>query len=312
MRLLFVELRRGVIRRSTRVLVLIAVLLIAALGIGMFFAHSPDFDPESGAVQERQRQIQECIANDGWGSEPGTLDLATLCESMIGPIDAFVEDPRFHLTDLWVPVDDLGSGGDGILVITCLFLVLGALMAGATFIGADWRYGTVGTLLTWEPRRWRVFSSKAVAVGLWALLIGVALQALVGVSVLPAALWRGTTAGADSEWLGEVVGAVLRTSLLGAGAALIGYAVALIGRNSAAALGAAFGYVAIGESLIRALRPAWQPWLISDNATVVIYGHQPPNSTFERSPGQATLILLCYLAIVVLAAGTVFARRDVA
>ena len=312
MRLLRVELRRGVIRRSTRVLVLLALLLVVALGVGVFLAHSGDFDPESGAVQEREQQVQECIATQGFGMFPGQDDLAAECEALIGPIDVFVEDPRFHLTNLWIPLDEQGNGGDGILAITCLILVLGALMAGATFVGADWRHGTMGTQLTWEPRRWRVFGAKAVAVGLWALVIGVVLQALVGVSVVPAAVWRGTTEGADAAWFGDVVAAVLRTSLLGAGAALIGYAVASIGRNSAAALGVAFGYVAIGESLIRALRPAWQPWLVSDNATVVMFGGQLPDATFERSPGQAALILLGYLAVVVLAAGAVFARRDVA
>ena len=310
MRLLRVELRRGIVRRSTRLLVLLALLLIVVLGIGVFAAHSSDFAPDEEALQWREEQVQECLRTEAFGSQPGVSDLGAICESMV-PMENFVTDPRFHLTLLWEPVDEYGNLGDGILVVTGLFLVLGALMAGATFIGADWRYGTIGTLLTWEPRRWRVFAAKAAAVALWALVIGILLQALVGISVLPAATWRGTTAGADSEWFGQVVGAVLRTSLLGAGAALIGYAIASIGRNTAAALGVAFGYVAIGESLIRALRPTWQPWLISDNALVVIYGQELPNSSFERSPGQAALILGCYLAVVLLAAGAVFARRDV-
>jgi hypothetical protein len=311
MRLLLVELRRGIVRRSTRVLVLLALLLIVVLGIGMFLGHSADFSPDEEALGWRAEQVQECIRSDAYGTQLDGSDVEAICESMV-PIESFVSDPRFHLTDLWVPVDDQGNGGDGVLFVSCLFLVLGALMAGATFVGADWRYGTIGTLLTWEPRRWRVFLAKAAAVTVWALIIGVVLQALVGASVLPAALWRGTTEGADAEWFGQVVGAVLRTSTLGAGAALIGYAIASIGRNSAAALGVAFGYVAIGESLVRALRPAWQPWLIGDNATVFIYGRQLPSAAFERTPGQAALILGGYMLVVLVAAGAVFARRDVA
>lgn len=311
MRLLLVELRRGILRRSTKVLVLVALLLIGVLGIGVFFAHSEEVPKDDQALQWREEQLQECLRTDAFGTQNDGTDLQAICEELV-PIEAFVDDPRFHLTNLWESVDESGNVGDGILVVTCLFLVLGALMAGATFVGADWRFGTMGTLLTWEPRRWRVFGAKAVAVAVWALVIGIVLQALVGVSVLPAAWWRGTTTGADAEWLGEVIGAVLRTSLLGAGAALIGYAIASIGRNSAAALGVAFGYVAVGESLIRALRPSWQPWLISDNAVVVLYGEQLANSSFERSPAQAALILGGYLAVVVVAAGVVFARRDVA
>lgn len=311
MRLLRVELRRGIVRRSTRMLVLLAVILIAVLAVGLFVAHSADFEPGAEELRWRDEQLQECIRTDVFGNQTGATDVEAICEAMV-PIEAFVEDPRFHLTNLWIPVDEQGNGGDGVLVVTCLFLVLGALMAGATFIGADWRYGTVGTQLTWEPRRWRVFGAKAAAVGIWALLIGILLQVLVSASVLPAALWRGTTEGADAAWFGEVVAAIARTSLLGAGAALIGYAVASLGRNTAAALGVAFGYVAIGESLLRALRPTWQPWLITDNATVVMFGEQSPNMAFERSVGQAALILIAYLVVVLVVSGAVFARRDVA
>ena len=314
MRLLLVELRRGWVRRSTRVLVLVAVLMIAALGIGMFLTSSADLDESARmGLQEREQQLEQCIDTGGFGSEVPESELPALCESMVGPVDWFVSDQRFHLVDLWMPPSEDGfdEGGDGILTVTTFLLVLGALIAGATFVGADWRYGTIGTLLTWEPRRGRVFSAKAVAVAIWSFALGVVLQALVCLSVLPAALWRGTTEGADGQWFGEVVAAILRSSALAAGAALLGYAVASLGRNTAAALGAAFGYVAVGESLLRMLRPGWQQWLLGDNTTTVIVG-TPLDGTVGRSVGGAALVLTCYLAGALLVAAVVFARRDVA
>jgi hypothetical protein len=50
----------------------------------------------------------------------------------------------------------------------------------------------------------------------------------------------------------------------------MGASIATIGRNTAAALGIAFGYLAIVENAIRGLRPSWMPWLLGDNSVVVI------------------------------------------
>lgn len=264
--LIGVEMRRGLARRSTRGLLAVAVIGIAAIGVGIFL------------------------------SSRATVDAG-----------GFVQDKRFHLTDLWA----LDEGGDSILQVTAVFLAIGAVMGGATFIGGEWRWGTVTTLLTWEPRRTRVFLAKAAATLVLTFLIGIILQALVGLSVLPAALWRGTTAGADAEWSRAASGAVLRASALGAGAAALGYAVASIGRNTAAALGVAFAYVSVFESLVRGLKPGWQRWLIGDNAAVFLTARELRPADFERTVLEAGLILSAYLAAILGAGALVFSRRDV-
>ena len=41
-------------------------------------------------------------------------------------------------------------------------------------------------------------------------------------------------------------------------------------RNTGAALGIGFVYLVIVESAVRALRPRWQPWLLSDNAAALV------------------------------------------
>jgi hypothetical protein len=61
----------------------------------------------------------------------------------------------------------------------------------------------------------------------------------------------------------------------------MGASIATIGRNTAAALGIAFGYLAIVEPAIRGLRPSWSPWLLGDNSVVVI-----TNQTPEHAPGR--------------------------
>ena len=56
------------------------------------------------------------------------------------------------------------SGGDGgVLGFTGLMLLVGGLLGGASVVGAEWRSGTVITVLTWEPRRVRLLASERAA-----------------------------------------------------------------------------------------------------------------------------------------------------
>ncbi|MDP9404544.1 MAG: hypothetical protein M3P85_14775 [Actinomycetota bacterium] len=309
--LIGVEMRRGLARRSTRGLLAVALLGIAVIGVSIFVTSRATFDTAGGLAEaeaDHNRVLADCVGSNGFGGEvrsPGP-SLTEACEQAVPPPESFVRDNRFHLTDLWA-VDE----GDSILQVTAVFLVIGALMGGATFIGGEWRWGTITTLLTWEPRRVRVFLAKAAAALLVTFVLGIVLQALVGLSVLPAALWRGTTAGADAEWFRAASGAVLRASALGAGAAVLGYAVASIGRNTAAALGVAFAYVSVFEALVRALKPGWQRWLMGDNGAVFLTGRQLRTANFERTVLEAAVILAVYLAATLAAGAFVFARRDV-
>ena len=50
------------------------------------------------------------------------------------------------MTDWWV-----SGSAEGILSIGFFFLLVGGLFGGATVAGAEWRFGTITTVLTWEP-----------------------------------------------------------------------------------------------------------------------------------------------------------------
>lgn len=312
--LIGVEMRRGLARRSTRGLLAVALLGIAIIGVTIFVTSRAGFDTATAAAQAEaghNRALADCVNSNGFGGEvrrPG-LSLTEACAQAIPPQQSFTGDKRFHLTDLWPAAGE--GDGDSILSVTALFLAIGALMGGATFIGGEWRWGTITTLLTWEPRRTRVFLAKAVTAVLLTFVMGIILQALVGAAVLPAALWRGTTAGAGTEWLRGVSGAVLRASALAAAAAVLGYTVASIGRNTAAALGVAFAYVSVFEALVRGLKPGWQRWLIGENSAVFLTGRQLRNTHFERTVLEAGLILGLYLALLLGAGAFMFSRRDV-
>jgi len=211
------------------------------------------------------------------------------------------------LTDLW-----RAHRGSGTLSITTVFLAIGGLIGGASVIGAEWRAGTMATLLTWEPRRVRVAVVKLAVVGSLAAVIHVLLQAVFAGALLPTILTKGTTAGADAVWWRGAVGAVARGAAITGMAATLGGAIAMIGRNTSATLGAAFAYVMILEQLLRAWRPEFRPWLLGENVAVFFTGlpvRQDPGTLITRSVAASGLTLLLY-AVVVSAVATLLLKRS--
>jgi hypothetical protein len=213
---------------------------------------------------------------------------------------------ELRLVSLWE------TGGDSFLGLAGIFLMIGGVVGGASMVGAEWRAGTLTTLLTWEPARVRVAVAKLVACGVVAAAIAVVLQALFCVAFLPAVWARGTTAGADAEWLRSLAGAVLRIAAVTGLGAMLMASVAMIGRNTAAALGVAFGYMIIFENLLR----AWKPWaarfLLGENGAVFVTGANLESREFARSTLAAGCTLTAYAGAVAFVAVAAFWRRDLA
>jgi ABC-type transport system involved in multi-copper enzyme maturation permease subunit len=208
-------------------------------------------------------------------------------------------DPRFPLTML----PDILKG-------TSIPLILAGWLLGASFIGADWRAGTITTLLTWEPRRTRVIVAKVLACAASVFALAIALQVVLGGVLALDAAFRGTTQGVGATWLRETSGVAVRAATLASVASVIGFAVASTGRNTAAALGAGFAYLAVIENLVRGLRPEWQRWLFSDNAMVFITGGSA-NFSFQRTMLQALMLLAIYAAGLFAVSVVMFCTRDV-
>jgi ABC-2 type transport system permease protein len=129
-----------------------------------------------------------------------------------------------------------------------------------------------------------------------------------------AAALRGSTE-LTGGWWRDVMTTSLRIAVIAAVAALIGGAVAAIGRHTSAALGVVFVYTAVLEGVLRAFRPLWSPWLLGDNIVSFVswqtteFGVE--SGSYVLSPGRAVFVILGYTAIV-LASGFMFVRiRDV-
>jgi hypothetical protein len=211
------------------------------------------------------------------------------------------------MRDWWI-----AGGGDGALSISGFFLLLGGLIGGATVAGAEWRAGTVTTLLTWEPRRVRVHLARTAACGILAAVIAFALEVVFLGALLPATLVNGSTANLDSQWWIALVAAMLRVSLLTAIGAMLGVGLATLGRNTAFALVTVFAWITVFEGMIRGLRPGLARFLWGENLTLVLTWAQFDNVKFRRGPLVALVTVSLYVSVIIAAATLAFRRRDVA
>jgi ABC-type transport system involved in multi-copper enzyme maturation permease subunit len=223
-------------------------------------------------------------------------------------VNGFEPTPA-RLTDLWID----GNRSESVLVPTFLFLGVGALIGGATVFGAEWRAGTVSTVVTWVPRRASLLLARFAAAASLAAVISVALQATLVLAFLPTMLVKGSTSGVDGAWLVDLGTVVLRSMAFCGLAAAIGGAVANIGRNTTATLAAAFVWMAIVEAIVRGVWPARARWLLGENIVTFLEWERLDTTTaFERGPGTSALTLAVYGAGLIGLAVTLFHRRDLA
>jgi hypothetical protein len=68
----------------------------------------------------------------------------------------------------------------------------------------------------------------------------------------------------------------------------------------------------VAEGLLRAWKPHWARWFIGENLTVVLAGHTPETTDWVRHPLLASVTLVGYAAVAVVAAALFFRTRDIA
>lgn len=219
--------------------------------------------------------------------------------------NAAVGPDRFRLTDLWPD-----ARSDALLLPAAVLLLLTALVAGASMVGADLRSGTLALVLTWEPRRVRVLAARAASCFAVALVVAVALQVLLVAALLPAALLEGTTAGAGQAWWEDLAGAVLRIAAATGLAAVIGMSLALLFRNTTAAVAAVVLLLNVVEPLARAVRPTWSRWLLAENTATWVTGGPLEDAASSPSALGAAVVLSTATAGALVLAMLAFQRRD--
>ena len=195
---------------------------------------------------------------------------------------------------------------------TAFILIVIGLVIGASSVGADWQTGGMSTILTWEPRRVMVLLGRTLVVVVSAFALAVALQAVLSFAIAGGASLRGSTVDTGGTWLRGVVGVILRIGGASALGAAFGLTLAMIGRNTSAALGASFAYLAIVESLLRSFIPKLGTAMLSTNVVVFVDGRTgSPGIGQTITVAHATLTMATYAGVLLAAALAMFRARDV-
>jgi ABC-type transport system involved in multi-copper enzyme maturation permease subunit len=274
--------------------------ILLGVGIGAVKSRPATAAETARASAEYGSALARCLAGPpGAAGVPPGQSLQQVCHDTIR-LENFEPSHQVRLSELTATVKG-----------TAFLLIVLGLVVGASAMGADLQTGAMTTLLTWEPRRLRVLLIRALVVAVVVCVIVVALQAALGMAFAAAAWARGSTT-VSGGWLGELAAVVLRIGVLASAMALIGLAIAAIGRNTAAALGVVFVYIALAESLLRGFVPRLTPFLLSINAVIFADGKSgSPSTDVVITPARAALVLGIYVVLLLSLSAAVFRSRDV-
>ena len=327
--LLSAELLRFRSRRFIQVLLALGVLgFLVAVGIAstQFATTTPASlaaaeESRTALLREQESFRQQCLNDPNRPSDqaPELYCGEPLTAENLGGIEQFIDPQPFLLAD------GLPGAGLGVAGLTAAL----AFVLGATYVGAEWSSRSMVALLFWEPRRGRVMATKLAVLAAAAAVLGVVAQAAWTLAALVLARTRGSSDGLPPDFWSDVVGQQGRSVLLAVLAALLGFAIANLVRNTGAALGVGFVYFAIVENILRGVFPRSQRFLLTDNVAALLIdgGHRifvqseafvDPETGIVTFDGRETLlsnvhgavVLAVVTALLVGAGVLLFARRD--
>ena len=124
------------------------------------------------------------------------------------------------------------SGLTGVLPGVAIFAVVLAILIGASFMGAEYKAGTMENLLLWEPRRVRVIGTKfAAGFSSSVVLTALLLTFLTGLLFLLAKL-HGTSVGVDGRFWIDTVSTIGRGALIGGMFFTLAMSISVVARNT--------------------------------------------------------------------------------
>ncbi|OJV78995.1 MAG: hypothetical protein BGO37_01235 [Cellulomonas sp. 73-92] len=328
-RLMRVELRRYLARQAVRWLVVGMVAAVLLTGFAAWRASRP---PSEAQLAEAQQQVT--LAQADWAQHGA--EYMTQCRAQqeqarqTDPSADFQCDRGAPTVESFLPPrQTFAANAYDSLGQVATFVLLLSLIVGATFVAAELSTGAMSTWLTFEPRRGRVFASKAAVASV------VTGTAALAVSVLAVGvLWVATavnhaTGQVEAQTLVDLGNGSARIAVAAAGAALLGAGLGFLLRHTAAVIASVIAwFIAIDGILVSGLlqAPRWaaatnlQAWL---RAGTTYYQQGPcvtdPLGGLACNPVQKTLpmaagglTLVAALAVVAALAWVVFRRRDVA
>lgn len=162
----------------------------------------------------------------------------------------------------------------GEATVTLLVSVLGFafFLVGASSIGAEYSCGSIGTWVSHLPKRGRVFWSKAAALAFTAWLASTVAVSLLIAGLVPIYYHHNL----EVSGAGTLITLGLRGTLIPIALATIGFAVALLTRATAAAIGVLAGYGLLWIVRSSVMPMQWQErvtqWSPEGNAQAILKG----------------------------------------
>jgi len=211
-------------------------------------------------------------------------------------------------------------GLEGIVPGVGVFLLIIGVVLGGSFVGAEYRSGTVENLLLWEPRRLKVLATKAAAGFVSSAAVMAIMMACLTILLLALAQFRGTFQGIDGRFWADWVLTVGRAGLMAGCFFVLAMALATVAKNTTAAVAALLGWFVVSNILIELFaRPARHFELFTNAAAFVSFGEvsRYVGSGFDRTlvyshgPWVAGLVVAIWMLVPGLIALAVFRRRDV-
>lgn len=253
MNLVRAELARLSTRRFVR---LMLVLLIAAFGITVATTLAGSHTPTASEIanaerqadeirQQREQLYQQCLQLRDGDRLPGypTERFPDRCEQLRGE----EPDPVDFLYGVFVFDEQIRP----LTYFLIAFLSLFGFLVGASFIGAELTSGGMTNLLLWRPQRIQVLGAK----------LGTLLATVAAISLVSAVLYLGAfrliaqvvgfPGDLDTRFWSSLAGLVGRGLVLVLLSTALGFALATLGRHTAAAMGALAAYAVVWEGGVR-------------------------------------------------------------
>ena len=308
-RLLAAEVRRIAARRLVRLTVVLTIAGIVVGGVAAFVTSDSLSEEtyqqrvvEAEARDEAQRaQTEACIVANGVarGAEIPD-DVADQCF----PSDdvAHVDDPRFHRNRLRGVLQGVSGAlavvGVGARCLACRRRVRVTRDDDAADMGDATRPGV--------PRQGRRRGGRDG--GLRALRPGARDTGDVAHARPPRRTARAERPDVGVARRGRHARGVALTAL---GSAM-GFAIATVGRNTAAALGAGFAYIIVLENILGSSIERWRRWLLLGNVIVFVSGDDNGGDVPGRTVTGAGVFLAAVAVTLLVGAAGTFWRRDLA
>lgn len=322
-----VELTRYRVRRAATFM-LLALAVLVLVGVTKVA-----WDTRPLTAQDRQDAIAQAKMS---AQRSGVSDLIAQCQQKptdwLGPqataadcVDRLTPEPKYPRVDLNLErlisegKDTLPSEGN----LLALLVAAGLMISAAMFAGGPYASGSLSTQLAFQPRRFRVWAAKAIAVAICSLAHSILFIAAFWVALYFVADSRGLSP--SSEQLTAVSWHTLRAVIFAVGASVGAFALTVVIRNTMATLAlllfATFG----GEVLVNFVPISGAGrWSLANNAMGwLVPGHTYFDATIHCAPGQECTSMqamshlqagsyLAALLIVVLALSALaFRRQDV-